>query len=164
MNLCVFIGRLVRDPELRQVPTNDGDVNVVNFTLAVDGRKGRDGDAEFFDFEAWGQGADVINKWFRKGDPMVIRDAEARTEKWTDKETGGNRSKIRFRVNRFEFAPINRGKTKDEEAEAPDAGEKVEEKEAAETPPPPRRQVAPKTGRPKRATVPVDDDDDDISF
>lgn len=160
MNLCVFEGRFTRDPEMRQTQ----DSNVVNFTLAVDSEWGRDKETSFFDYEAWGQTADTIVKFFKKGDLIQIRDSNARSEKWTDKE-GNNRSRVRYRVNRFLFPPVNKGRDRTEE-EAPDAGEKVEKQEAPEAAPPRRgRPAAP--AKPVRRPVPVaveEDDDDEIPF
>lgn len=56
MNTCVIIGNVTKDPELRQVNTNNGAVDVCSFTVAVNRRqRGRNeqNDADFFRVTAW---------------------------------------------------------------------------------------------------------------
>ena len=55
LNKAILMGRLVRDPELRQ--TNGG-TSVTSFTLAIDrDRKGQNGEkqTDFIDCVAWGR-------------------------------------------------------------------------------------------------------------
>lgn len=177
MNHFTCIGYFARDPETRTVPTSQGDITVVNFTLGVNGNRGqkdKEDSAAFLDFEAWAQGAELIAKFFHKGDPIIIADAEARQDRWTDND-GQKRSRIRFRVNRFEFVPRNerRAPTPNGEAEAPDAGTRdgqeapdTGEKPAEAPEKTPRRPAGRQPGRPSRArqAVPVDGEDDDIPF
>lgn len=109
MNQCHFLGRMVRDPELRS--TNSGK-KVVNFAVAVNHRrKGGDGEVSFLDCEAWDTGAETIAKYFCKGDPIIVH-CSLRTETWEGKE-GERRSKLKFRVNSFEFVPGNRDRDRD---------------------------------------------------
>lgn len=122
MNLCVFEGRLVADPEVRKA----GDVTVVNFRLAVDNEMKKD-DATFLDFEAWAQGAEIIAKWFKKGSLIIIRDATAKNDSWEDKTTGEKRSRVKFRVNRFLFPPINKGNLNVDEESEPEPTTKTED-------------------------------------
>jgi single-strand DNA-binding protein len=153
-----FSGNLTRDPEIRTVNGKNGDVNVAQFTVAVNGQ--RPEDTVYFDCEVWAQAADVISKWFTKGKPIVINDSEARTDTWNDKTTGEKRSRMKFRVNRFSFVPGG-GKTSEADEvgqEATDAGEP--EQEAPEAIPVRK----PSTTRKPRATVPPEADDDNIPF
>lgn len=72
MNKVVLIGRLTRDPELRQ--TQSG-ISVVKFTLAVDRRfKSQSGEreADFVSCVAWRQTAEFIAKYFNKGNKLGI--------------------------------------------------------------------------------------------
>jgi single-stranded DNA-binding protein len=159
MNLGIYIGNFVRDPQLRTVNDKDGKpVSVVNFTLAINGRKGDE--ATFLDFEAWAQGADTIAKWFKKGHPIVIRDSEARNERWKDKNTGEDRSRVKFRVNRFEFVPFKpKGETEDGSTPVQPA---PAEEEALPPKPARRPPVIPRSRQ--RETVPADEEDSDIPF
>ena len=99
------MGNLVRDPELREIA---GGKKVLNFSIAVNRRfKRENGSAKetaFLDCEAWDTGAEMIAKYFKKGSPIIIH-ASVKQETWDDKESGQKRSKLRFRVNQFEFVP-----------------------------------------------------------
>lgn len=168
MNLCIFEGYLTRDPELRHVPGSDGTlVGVVSFSIGIKNR--RTNKTSFPNFEAWGQTAEAIAKWFKKGYLIQVY-SEHITDSWEDKTTGEKRSRDKFRVNNFEFPPINKGRNQDEEApdagesetETPDAGEKIEEVEAPETPkstPVPVRKGGPNVRKPRPKTEPEDDED-----
>jgi single-strand DNA-binding protein len=121
------IGRLVKDPVLK--PVND--THVCEFTLAVNRYRGkgddRKQDTHFFDCVAWDSGAEVIAKYCNKGDKIFV-ETLANQDKWEDKETGGKRSKIVFRVTSFELLPKqtkqetateNGGESKDSDEQAP---------------------------------------------
>lgn len=71
MNKCQFIGRLVRDPELRH--TQSG-VSICNFTLAIE-RKYKVNDekvTDFINFVAWRGVGEVISKYLTKGQQMGV--------------------------------------------------------------------------------------------
>lgn len=100
MNSCNFMGRFVKDPELKDA----NGVHVIDFTLAINEyRKSKDGSktktVDFLDFVAWDSGAATIVKHCKKGDRIALS-CSARQEKWEDK-TGSKRSAIKFRVNKF---------------------------------------------------------------
>lgn len=69
MNNHTIHGRLVRDPELTPRRNSDSS-DRVNFTVAVDRRFGDESD--FFDCVAFGQRAEVINKFFSKGKEIIV--------------------------------------------------------------------------------------------
>jgi len=105
VNQCHFLARLVAKPELKTV---GGDKRVVNFRVAVDRRykRGKETAKEtaFLDMEAWDTGADLIAKHLDKGQ-LAIFHASVKQEEWDDKTTGQKRSKLKFRVNSFDFVP-----------------------------------------------------------
>ena len=71
MNNIVIHGRLTRDPELKTYKTRKGDSGqICNFTVAVDKRIGEG--ADFFSCTAFGKSAENVNKWFHKGDGIVV--------------------------------------------------------------------------------------------
>jgi len=118
MNVCHFTGNLTRDPELRE--TQQG-VAVVNFGLAVNRRFKRSNgetkkEAAFLECEAWDSGARTINEYFKKGDAILVQCC-ARTESW--EVDGHKRSRIKFRVEKFEF--VNSGKNKPVNTDKDDA-------------------------------------------
>lgn len=68
MNNVILMGRLVADPEMRTVSE---DVNCCNFTLAVNRRYKKD-QADFIPCTAWRNTADIVHKYFRKGDMLAL--------------------------------------------------------------------------------------------
>ena len=72
MNKVMLIGRLTKDPEVKQTPSN---ILVCAFTVAVD-RKFKDKDgtrqADFIQCVGWRQVAEIIGKYFFKGSRIGI--------------------------------------------------------------------------------------------
>ena len=92
LNNVSLMGRLTRDPELRQ--TQSG-IAVASFSLAVERDfKPQDGEREvdFFDIVAWRSTAEFVNKYFSKG-RMAVVDGRLQSRKWQDKN-GNNRVSI----------------------------------------------------------------------
>lgn len=73
MNKVQLIGRLVRDPEVRQGGTNN-DVSIARYTLAVDRRFKRDGNqnADFINCVCFGKSAQFVEKYLRKGTKIAV--------------------------------------------------------------------------------------------
>lgn len=86
LNQCVFIGRLVRDPELKY--TQGQGVALTTFTLAVDqpfAREGEEKKADFIDITVWRKQAEACAKYLQKGSMCaVVGRLEIRS--YTDKE------------------------------------------------------------------------------
>ncbi len=85
MNSVSLIGRLVADPELRH--TQSGTASV-NFRIAVDRnfvRQGEERQADFITIVAWQQRAEMICKYFSKGQRIGIT-GSIRTGSYTDRE------------------------------------------------------------------------------
>jgi single-strand DNA-binding protein len=117
---CTFAGNLTRDPEVKTFA--DGGV-VANLSVPVNRRwKDKNGEKKeevsYLDCDVWGATADVIARYFRKGDYILISSATIRTDTWEDKDSGKPRSKHRFRIEGFEFVP---GLKKDADTSAPPA-------------------------------------------
>lgn len=74
LNNCTFMGRLTRDPEVSSIPTSNGELTKVRFSLAVDRavRKGQQKETDFINFSAIGPKAEFISKYFTKGKPMFV--------------------------------------------------------------------------------------------
>lgn len=66
LNSVALVGRLVRDPEKRVIPSGQ---SVVEFTIAVDKRFKKEGEsgAYFFRVKAWGKTADFVANYATKG-------------------------------------------------------------------------------------------------
>lgn len=72
MNLVILIGRLTRNPEIRVAQTG---MAVANFTLAVDRVYKKDGQpsADFINCKAFGNTAEVIEKFLSKGSKVAVQ-------------------------------------------------------------------------------------------
>lgn len=101
LNRVMLIGRLARDPEFKQV----GGTSLVNFTLAngrtyvTNGEK-RD-ESHFFDCEAWGKAAEILNQYTRKGKQVAI-EGRLKQDTWETAE-GKKASRIRIVVENFQL-------------------------------------------------------------
>lgn len=80
LNHITIMGRLTKDPELRQ--TNSG-TSVTNFTLACDRDRGEDTD--FLDVVAFGRTAEFVSQYFSKGQ-MAVASGRLQIRTWTDKD------------------------------------------------------------------------------
>ena len=71
MNKVILLGRMVKDPELRQ--TQNGTA-VCSFSLAVNRRFAKEGQqtADFFNCTAWKNTAEFITKYFVKGSMIAV--------------------------------------------------------------------------------------------
>ncbi len=71
MNKVILMGRLTRDPEMRQTPNG---VAVCSFSIAVNRRFAKEGqqNADFINCTAWRQQAEFICKYFRKGSMIAV--------------------------------------------------------------------------------------------
>jgi len=101
LNKVIVIGRLTKDPELKQV----GGSQLVNFSIATN-RKYKSNnqpkeEVSFFDCEAWGRLAEVINQYANKGTKVAI-DGRLRQNTW-DTPEGRKASKISIHVESLQL-------------------------------------------------------------
>ena len=88
LNVVAIMGRLARDPELRQTTTGK---NVASFRIACDrGRRDANGQsqADWIDVVAWDRQAEFVCKYFQKGSLIVV-DGRLQSRSYQDK-TGAN--------------------------------------------------------------------------
>ena len=97
MNTHTIHGRLVRDPELTPRRNSDSS-DRVNFTVATD-RRGEGTD--FFDCVAFGKRAEVIEKFFSKGQEIIVW-GEGHLNSYEDKN-GIKRKSYSIFVEGFDF-------------------------------------------------------------
>ena len=73
MNKIILMGRLTRDPEVRYGGANN--IAVARFSIAVDRRFKRDGDAtaDFFNVVAFGKTGEFAEKYLKKRNKDYIR-------------------------------------------------------------------------------------------
>lgn len=92
LNHIVLMGRLTRDPELRETPSG---VRVASFSLAVDhdyvSRETGERGVDFIDIVAWRGAAEFVSKYFSKGQ-MAVVSGRLQIRPWTDKDGNKRRS------------------------------------------------------------------------
>ncbi|MCR5024175.1 MAG: single-stranded DNA-binding protein [Lachnospiraceae bacterium] len=88
MNVVVLVGRLTRDPDIRQ-SQGDTPTVVARYTLAVDRRFNRNGNADqtadFISMVSFGRTAEFIEKYVHKGTKLVVR-GRIQTGSYTNKD------------------------------------------------------------------------------
>ena len=86
MNKIVLLGRLIRDPELREL--ENGDKSFTKFIIAVDRNfKSADGTrkADLIPVTVWGKKAEVICKYMKKGSYISLS-GRLRTGSYEDRD------------------------------------------------------------------------------
>lgn len=106
MNKAILMGRLTRDPELRQ--TGSG-ISVCTFTLAVDRRfKNQNGErqADFIPIVVWRQQAEFASQYFRQGSRVLVS-GSIQVRAWDDRD-GNRRYTTEVVADDLEFADSKR--------------------------------------------------------
>lgn len=78
MNKVILMGRLTKEPELRQTPNG---VSVARFSMAVNRRFTKNNEADFLNCVAWRQTGEFISKYFRKGNMIAVA-GSVQTRSW----------------------------------------------------------------------------------
>ena len=102
LNVTAIMGRLSRDPELRQTTTGK---NVASFTIACSrGRKDANGRdlVDWIPVVAWEHTAEFVCKYFEKGSLIAI-DGRLQSRTYKDRD-GNNRTAIEIVANNANFA------------------------------------------------------------
>ncbi len=107
-NKVILMGNLTRDPEHRVTPSG---LSICKLGMAVnrkytkqDGTKAED--TTFVDIDAFDKQAEIISKYFKRGDPILI-EGRLRLDTW-ESNTGEKRSKLKVVLDRFEFISRSR--------------------------------------------------------
>lgn len=102
LNVIAIMGRLSRDPELRQTTTGK---SVASFTIACSrGRKDANGKdlVDWIPVVAWEHTAEFVCKYFEKGSLIAI-DGRLQSRTYKDRD-GNNRTAIEIVANNANFA------------------------------------------------------------
>ncbi len=105
LNKAIILGRFTADPELKTINGANGEMQVMNFTLAVPRAvKKADGtrDADFIECTAWGKTAEFVAKYFTKAQPAAVV-GRLTSQSWTA-NTGEKRYKMSVTVEEIYFA------------------------------------------------------------
>lgn len=93
MNNVYLSGRLTSDPNTRPA----GQYKVSTFGLAVQDA-GKKQTVSFFDVEAWQKSAELVGKYFVKGDTLSLQ-GKLKMDSYTDKKTNQNVKKVKIVVD-----------------------------------------------------------------
>lgn len=114
LNKVIILGRLTKDPEIKEVKKGEKKHLVSAFTIAND--KGKDTETQFFDCYAWDALADTLVKYKKKGEQVLIV-GELRARKYEDKE--GNK-RVSYEIVAREIEFISEGKKESGEKKSKD--------------------------------------------
>lgn len=101
LNVVAIMGRLARDPEMRQTTTGK---SVASFTIACDrGRRDANGQSvcDWLNIVAWDKKAEFICKYFQKGS-MIAVDGRLQSRSYQDKN-GQNRTSVEIVAQNVNF-------------------------------------------------------------
>lgn len=117
LNRAILMGRLTKDPELKQTPNN---VSVATFSLAVDRNYQSDKDnkqTDFINIVAWRHTAEFVSKYFTKGQ-LVAVEGSIQTRSYQDKD-GNNRTVFEVVADQVYFAEKKQNGNASEKQEEP---------------------------------------------
>ena len=104
MNKSIMMGRVVNEPDLRYTQTENGELAIANFRLAVNRKFVRRGDpeADFFSCTAFGRKAEFAEKYLFKGIKILV---ESRMQNDNYKNRAGeNVYGMRLMIEEISFA------------------------------------------------------------
>ncbi len=132
LNKIALMGRLVRDPELRNTPSGAA---VANFTLAVDrdfkNKETGEKETDFINIQAWRGTAEFVSKFFAKG-RMAVVEGRLQMRNYTDKKE--NKRTVAEVVADSVYFGDSQPKGNDDEEDEPATKKATASKKAAKTP------------------------------
>ena len=93
-------GRMVRDPDLRQIPSG---TSVCDFAIAVESGWGDNKKTAFIDVTVWGKQGETFAQYFKKGDLTGVIEGEIIQANW--EKDGQKRSKFKLTAHKWTFPP-----------------------------------------------------------
>lgn len=134
MNSVSIVGRLGKDPEARYFESGK---SVCNFNVAID--QGRDNPPLWLTVEAWNKTGEIVTNHCRKGSLVGVQGA-LKEEKWTDRQTGQERTRITVSAYRVTLCGSSRDRDQQPAPATPAAAP------ATQSPPAPRQQAPAQQG------------------
>ena len=110
LNKAFLYGNLVRDPEMKALPSG---IKVANFSIATNrSYKDKDGNkketSEFHNVVAFAKQAELICQYLKKGSGIFV-DGRLQTRSWDDKATNSKKYRTEVIVENFQFGPSSTG-------------------------------------------------------
>jgi single-strand DNA-binding protein len=112
LNKAFLYGNLVRDPELKALPSG---VKVANFSIATNRTyKDKDGKkvdtTEYHNIVAFAKQAELIAQYLKKGSGIFV-EGRLQTRSWDDKATNSKKYRTEVIVENFQFGPSGMAKS-----------------------------------------------------
>ncbi|MBP5491883.1 MAG: single-stranded DNA-binding protein [Clostridiales bacterium] len=138
MNKVILMGRLTKDPEVKQTPSN---IAVCSFTIACDRRfKTQSGErqSDFINCVAWRQQATLLGNYFHKGSRIaIVGSLQSRSY---DDQSGQKRYVTEVVVDEIEFVDT---KSESQGSSVPSAPAQSAQATVVAQTPPPAQQIDP---------------------
>lgn len=124
MNKSIMMGRLVKDPDIRYSQTNNGELAVASFRLAVDRKYVREGDpkADFFRCTAFGRKAEFVANYLFQGIKVVV-EGRMQNDNYTNRD-GEKVYGVCLMVDDVDFAESKKASEERQERERQDEDDK----------------------------------------
>ncbi len=96
VNKVMLMGNITREIELRKTPggTSVADIGIAVNRVRTDDQGQSIEETTFVDVTLWGRTAEVAHQYAGKGQPLFV-EGRLHIDSWTDKTTGGNRTKLK---------------------------------------------------------------------
>lgn len=108
-NRVVVMGNMTRDAEIKTIPSG---AQVAEFGLAINDRIKRGNewidDVTFVDITAWNKTAELLQRFGGKGKAVLV-EGRLKMDKWVDKQSGQNRTKIKVIADSITFCDAKGG-------------------------------------------------------
>ncbi len=87
LNKAMIIGRLTRDPELRNTPNGKAvaTIGLATSRVWVDANSQKQKQTEFHNVVMWGKLAEIVNQYLRKGAKIYV-EGRLQTREWTGQD------------------------------------------------------------------------------
>ena len=111
INKVILLGRLGRDPEIRELPNGKLVANVSLatsevYTDKITGEKKEN--TEWHYLELWDRNAEVARQYLRKGAVLYV-EGRIKTDKYKDAQTGEEKQRTKIRVLSMQMLGANQG-------------------------------------------------------
>jgi single-strand DNA-binding protein len=97
---CQILGNLTREPDFRRTASGSA---ICELSVAVNqsGKNGQD-EVSYLEITVWGKPAENCRQYLSKGSKVYV-DGTLKQDRWQDRNTGANRSKLRVNAERILF-------------------------------------------------------------
>jgi single-strand DNA-binding protein len=110
INKAIIVGNLVRDPELKSLPTGQ---KVCSFSVATnrtwkDANGAKQEAVDYHNIACFGKQAEIVAQWMKKGSQIYV-EGRMTTRSWDDKDTGKKMYRTEVIAENVQFGPKRDG-------------------------------------------------------